>query len=160
METDTALPIPEHLLAQLPGPVERLGFQGVSIDVLVSAETTGGAWSLVQYTAPAQCRGTPLHHHVRTTERFHLLAGRLRFRVGDRERLLVPGEAVVVHPGREHCFANPFGEPARFLIHASPGGLEGYFREVAALVACAPTWPPIDLASLTALAERYDTLSK
>jgi mannose-6-phosphate isomerase-like protein (cupin superfamily) len=137
-------------------PVERLFFLGVTIEILVSGEETAQQCSLLTYSAPAGFRGPAPHRHREITETFHLLSGRLRFVVDGEQRDIGPGGVVVVPPGRVHCFANPFAEPARVLIHCSPGGIEGYFREVAGIVAAAPTWPPVDLASLDALGQRYD----
>jgi hypothetical protein len=38
-------------------------------------------------------------------------------------------------------------------------GLEGYFAELAALIAASPVWPPADPTAVAALARRYDTFA-
>lgn len=134
---------------------ERLCFQGVSVEVLVGAERTGGAWSLITYAAPAGFRG-PLHRHRRTTEAYYVVEGRVRFRVGERESEMGVGQVIVVPPGVDHSFAVHSEAPARMVVHCSPGGMEGYFREVAALAARSPTWPPLDLGAVGPLSDEHD----
>ena len=41
--------------------------------------------------------------------------------------------------------------------HVTPGGLEGYFDELSALIQKAPSWPLADMRPVVALMERYDT---
>lgn len=48
--------------------------------------------------------------------------------------------------------------PPRFLVLATPGaGLEGYFGELARLIAESPVWPPADREAVAAIAARFDT---
>jgi len=140
-----------------PGEIERLGFLGTTVEVLVDSRDTDGAWSLISFTAPGLFRGSGAHHHEQTTETFYVLSGRLRFRLNGEHREYGAGSVVVVPPGLVHAVSNPYDEPVRVLIHCTPGGFEGYYREVADLAARAPTWPPIDLSALSHLAERFDT---
>jgi uncharacterized cupin superfamily protein len=136
---------------------------GVTIRTLVGTPDVGGVLAALEYTAPAGFRGPAPHWHARLSETFIGLAGAPVLRAGDREHVLEPGAVAVVPPRVVHAFSNPGGEPARFLILASPGaGLEGYFAELARLIGDAPEWPPTDpavVAALGALAERYDTFS-
>lgn len=60
------------------------------------------------------------HAHPRQEERFTVTQGRMRFRVGRRRVLAVPGDTVVVAPGRPHHFANPGPGPARVLVRTTP----------------------------------------
>jgi quercetin dioxygenase-like cupin family protein len=139
---------------------ERLHFLGATVDVLVDAEDTGRAWSLICFAIPGGFRGPAPHRHAATTEVVFVVAGRIRLRLGEEQRVLGPGEAVVVPPGEAHAYSNPFAEPARVRVLFTPGGFEGFFREVASTVSRAPTWPPVDLSRLMALAEeRYDTFA-
>jgi mannose-6-phosphate isomerase-like protein (cupin superfamily) len=137
--------------------VERFSFLGVAVEVLVSSHDTTGAWSLVVCTAPAHFRGLAAHRHLTMTERFHILAGRLHFQVAGHDRVVVAGESITVVPGLVHSFSNPYDQPAKVLIFCSPGGVEGFYRELAGIVARAPTWPPVDLSRLPATASAFDT---
>jgi mannose-6-phosphate isomerase-like protein (cupin superfamily) len=146
----------QHAAPRDSKDVERLTFQGVTIEVLIGAEATAGAWSLFACSAPAGFRGLALHRHLVTSETIYVVAGRLRLRVGDEEREMRPGDMGVVPPGLVHGFSNPYHEPVRLLILCTPGGVEGYLREIAGAVACAPTWPPLDLCGIVPTGERFD----
>ena len=60
------------------------------------------------------------HAHPRQEERFTVVAGRMRFRVGMRRLLAEPGDTVVVPPGTMHHFANPGPAPARVEVRTTP----------------------------------------
>jgi glyoxylate utilization-related uncharacterized protein len=66
------------------------------------------------------------------------------------------GEAAVVPPGTSHAFANEGGEPAKLLIHLTPGGFEGYFDELAALARESEQWPPADPTRMPSILAGYD----
>src|SRR5918911_2823093 len=53
------------------------------------------------------------HVHPIQTERFEVVAGRMRFRVGPRMVLAGPGDVVDVAPGVAHPFANAGENGAR-----------------------------------------------
>ncbi len=46
------------------------------------------------------------HAHPEQEERFTVLEGRMRFRVGWRRLIAIPGDVVTVPPGTVHHFAN------------------------------------------------------
>lgn len=60
------------------------------------------------------------HAHPEQEERFTVLAGRMRFRVGGRRVIAGPGDTVVVPPGTVHHFANASHLPARVAVHTTP----------------------------------------
>ena len=68
----------------------------------------------------------------------------------DVVRTLRSGELVRVVPGVRHHFSIPKEVPAHFLILFSPGGLQGYFRELNAIVNHAPTYPLPDMRPVIA----------
>jgi mannose-6-phosphate isomerase-like protein (cupin superfamily) len=74
------------------------------------------------------------HAHPGQVERFTVLEGRMRFRVGRRRLLAGPGDTVVVAPGTVHHFANPGPGPARAEVRTSPAlGLAELLETAAAL---------------------------
>ena len=60
------------------------------------------------------------HRHVLQAERFEVLAGRLRWRVGRRRIEGGPGTSVEVPPGVTHGFCNAGPGHARFLVEFRP----------------------------------------
>ena len=60
------------------------------------------------------------HRHPGQAERFEVLEGRVRFRIGLSTQCLLPGQSVTVSRGRSHSFANAGGEKARLLVETTP----------------------------------------
>jgi quercetin dioxygenase-like cupin family protein len=89
-----------------------------------------GAFEL---TVPPGSNVPPAHSHT-NEELIYVLAGTLRFTVGDETRDLRPGESMTTPNGVAHAFSNPHSEVARALVINTPEIDAQYFREVAALV--------------------------
>jgi quercetin dioxygenase-like cupin family protein len=87
------------------------------------------AASLAEHRTPGG-DSPPLHRHDREDEVFHVLAGEVRFRVGDQEVLARAGDTVVGPRGVPHTFRVESPE-ARFLTLATAGDFEAMVREVA-----------------------------
>jgi quercetin dioxygenase-like cupin family protein len=100
------------------------------------------------------------HVHPIQTERFQVVEGQMRFRVGLRTVLAGPGDVIEVEPGVMHSFANAGGEEARVRVEVRPAlAMEDMFADVIAMAESGRMnrrgMPrnPIDLATL---ARRYD----
>lgn len=102
------------------------------IRVLVPAEATRGALSLVDYVVPAGFPGPPLHVHPAFDEVFLVEEGRIDLRLGEGVVTATAGSVVRVAGDEPHTFANPTAEPARMRVAMTPGGFEAYFRDLAA----------------------------
>lgn len=105
--------------------------------------------------------GVPIPHvHPIQTERFEVVAGRMRFRVGLRTVIAEPGEVVEVAPGVVHGFANAGPEEARVEVTVRPAlAMEGMFAEVIAMAEAGRMGKrgmPRNLLDLADLARRYD----
>jgi mannose-6-phosphate isomerase-like protein (cupin superfamily) len=107
---------------------ERLTLGEVEILVKASADTTGGALTVFEENEPVD---TPLHVHENEDELFYVLEGEHVFRVGDREHRAGPGELVFAPRGVPHAQRRVVPRKGRTLVFTSPGGLEGFFRELA-----------------------------
>ncbi len=75
------------------------------------------------------------HAHPEQEERFTVLDGQMRFRVGRRRILAGPGDTVLVPPGTVHHFANPSGQPARVAVQTRPALSMQDLLETAAVLA-------------------------
>jgi mannose-6-phosphate isomerase-like protein (cupin superfamily) len=76
------------------------------------------------------------HAHPRQEERFTVVEGRMRFRVGWRQMFAGPGDTVVVPPGKRHHFANTGAVPARAEVRTTPALAMRELLETAAALAC------------------------
>ena len=77
----------------------------------------------------------PLAHvHPIQSERFEVLEGEMRFRLGLRSRMAGPGDVVHVDPGVAHSFANPGIGGARVHVEVRPAlRMQEMFAEVIAM---------------------------
>jgi quercetin dioxygenase-like cupin family protein len=78
--------------------------------------------------------GLPAHRHPRQVERWSVLDGQVRFRLGNQERLIerANGEMVVT-PGTAHGLTNPSGREARLRCRVEPAlRLQAFLEESAA----------------------------
>ncbi|MCU0501949.1 MAG: cupin domain-containing protein [Anaerolineae bacterium] len=144
-------------IVHAPNAGETLTALGVTITYKSVGAQTNGQWLVLEYTAPPQFAGPPPHWHKVTTEIFYVLEGVLTLRVGDETIQAGPGSYAYVPPGTVHAFSNQTDAPARYLLVASPAGLESYFAELAELVKTEPSWPPKDMGKVIALMAKYDT---
>ena len=125
---------------------------GEQITVRATAADTGGSvleWELL--LAPGG-RVPSSHAHPEQEERFTVLDGQMRFRVGGRRIAAGPGDTVRVPPGTVHHFANAGPQPARVAVQTRPALSMRELLETAAAMAraqhaAAGRLPsPVDLA--------------
>ena len=108
---------------------ERLVFGEVTILLRAPAETTGGAFTLFEEVPPLV--DTPKHVHENEDELFRVLEGEHVFEVGDQEFRAGPGGLVFAPRGVPHAQRRVVPNEGRLLVLTSPGGFEGFFRELA-----------------------------
>ena len=108
---------------------ERLAFGEVTILVRVPAEVTGGAFTLLEEVPPLV--DTPLHVHRDEDELFYVLEGEHVYQVGAEERRVGPGAAVFAPRGLPHSQRRVVPGEGRQLVLMTPGGFEGFFRDLA-----------------------------
>ena len=109
---------------------ERLVLGDVTVLVRVSAEASGGAFSLLEEIPPLV--DTPLHVHRDDDELFYVLEGEHVFRVGEQEYRVGPGGLVFAPRGIPHSQRRVVPGEGRELVLTTPGGLDRFFRELAA----------------------------
>ena len=88
---------------------------GERIVIQKSGAQTGGRLLAFDLFLPPRAHVPAGHVHPEQEERFTVIAGRMRFRLGRRTIVANAGETVVVPPGTAHWFGNP--GPA--VVHAS-----------------------------------------
>ena len=115
--------------ALVEGDGERLRFSGAEFVVGASADTTGGAFTIIEEVAPLD---TPLHvhEHEDEDELFYVLEGEHVFRVGDDEFPVGPGATVFAPRGVPHAHRRVGPRTGRFLTLTSPAGFERFFRDL------------------------------
>ena len=137
-----------------PGEGETHAMGPNSTVVKATSDDTAGSFFLSETTLETDFPGPPLHVHERPHDMFYVLEGTLTVRIGDEEHEAGPGSFVCAPPGTVHTFSNRSDAPVRFLNFNTPGGWEGYMRDLAA--AAADAGGPLEPAQIGAIASRYD----
>jgi quercetin dioxygenase-like cupin family protein len=100
------------------------------------------------------------HVHPIQTERFEVVTGRMRFRVGLRTVIAEPGDVIEVAPGVAHSFANAGDDEARLRVDVRPAlAMEEMFAEVVAMAKAGRMTRrglPRNPLALAVLARKYD----
>jgi mannose-6-phosphate isomerase-like protein (cupin superfamily) len=127
----------------------------------VTAEQTGGAYSLFEGLVPAH-EGTPPHIHHREDECFYVLEGEFEFLRDDATVTAEEGTLIFVPRGTLHAFTNVGEGPGRLLTSQTPGGLhERFFEEVGEEAVDRVNPPAVegspDLERIAAIAAKYGT---
>ncbi len=145
-------PLPKVTILLPPGHGESVRWsQGDDMLIKASAEQTGGTLAVVEYTMPVGTPAPPFHIHPETDEAWFVLDGELMMDLG-REQLVIGRGGFAFVPGHvPHTFSNAAEHPLRFLLICTPGGFEGFFREMATLTASGDP----DFPAILALAATY-----
>jgi mannose-6-phosphate isomerase-like protein (cupin superfamily) len=98
--------------------------------VKAAATETGAAFTLVETAANPPDAGPPLHLHRHVDEAFYVLEGTYEFYCGSDRIEAGPGGFVLLPRGVPHRYRTG-ADGGRALMFFSPGGTEGYFREIA-----------------------------
>jgi len=127
-------------------------YMGNSMTIHADSQDTNGRFALVE------AKGTPggeppLHVHTNEDELFYVLEGKLKVYRGEEELILQAGESGFLPRNIPHTF-KVMSAHARVLVYITPGGFEGYFRELSEL-ALGPASPKPTLAQISSVAKRY-----
>ena len=107
---------------------ERIRLGGEPHDCKVSANDTGGAMCVFEFTGGG---GGPRHLHRDQDEWIYVLDGELTFEVGDRRSRVNAGESVFIPRKVPHAWAAVNGKPAKILNVYQPAvNIEEFFREL------------------------------
>jgi len=113
---------------------------GLKIIGKIMSEDTNGAYSTIISHTPAN-GGPPLHVHENEEEVFYVLEGSFEFTFGDRKVTANKGAMVVLPKNLPHSFKNIGSTTGITLNTMTPGGLEKFFDEIAAISQNGPPDP-------------------
>ncbi len=116
------------------------------------AADTGGALTVVEHVLEPGMLGAPMHTHRNEDEYSYVLQGEMTALIGG-ELIRAPASTLVCKPrGIPHTFWNQGTTQTRLLELIAPAGFEGYFDELAEVVAvCGPP----DTGRIIAIAQKY-----
>lgn len=93
---------------------------GERIVIRENAAQTDGRLLAFDLFLPPRGHVPASHVHPVQEERFTVVAGRMRFRLGRRTIVAGPGETVVVPPGTSHWFGNPGPDDSHARVEVRP----------------------------------------
>jgi steroid delta-isomerase-like uncharacterized protein len=127
-------------------------FLGLPTAVRSTAETTAGAFALIENWEMPAGFASPYHTHHREDESFYVLEGEIAFVCGGKWVKAGPGTFVYGPREIPHGF-KVIGSPASVLILCTPAGFEQFVLEQATPITEPPS--PPDMGKLMALAAKY-----
>ena len=117
-----------------------------------TAADTGGEYLEIELRLEPDGKVPGMHVHPAQEERFEVLEGRMRFRLGMKTIDAGPGDVVTVPAGKAHKFSNPGEETAVTRVTVTPAlDMEDLFETTVALaedgrVTSSGMPKPLDLA--------------
>ena len=103
-----------------PGRVIHNPVSGERIEIRTSGTQTDGRMLCFDVILPPGGHVPAPHTHPEQVERFTVLAGQLRFRIGSKTLLARPGQTIAVPAGKPHWFCNAGAEAAHARVEVEP----------------------------------------
>jgi quercetin dioxygenase-like cupin family protein len=122
--------------------------------ILEDGSSTSHRLGIAEITIAPHTEGPPQHRHAQHDEGFYVLAGTVRFTVGDQSHDVPARSLVMVPPGAPHTFANVGDEPAVMLNTFTPDLYVQYFRDLHDMIAAGQ---PLSAPVITDVMARYAT---
>ena len=107
----------------------RLAMATNEMIIKMSGADTEGAFTLLEYTLHPGGITPPPHRHA-FAELFYVLEGTLTVQINGQRHNAAAGATVYVSGGIVHTFEIGGGSAVRFLVLATPAGIENYFLEL------------------------------
>jgi steroid delta-isomerase-like uncharacterized protein len=128
-------------------------FLGVPTQVRAGAESTNGAFGLVEHWEMTPGFASPYHTHRREDESFYILQGEVAFIIDGKWQRVGPGSFLFGPRGVPHGFKAVGDKAVQMLILATPAGFDRFVLELAQPLGD-PIMPP-DIPKLIETAARY-----
>lgn len=136
-----------------PGYGEHATFGGLDAIFKLNKSQTAGNLGCVEMTLKPGYLAAPPHLHHNFDEICYLQEGILHVMIGDKVSEIQAGSWHIRPRGIIHTFWNSGKEPATVIELYTPGGFEGYLKDLGQLFKANPN-PPIP--TIQALATKYD----
>lgn len=107
---------------------------GETIEFVRTAADTDGELLAINLTLTPDGHVPGTHVHPEQEERFEVVSGTMKFKLGGRTMIAGPGETVVVPPGKRQRFSNAGTEDAHVRVEVRPAlRMEELFETTVAL---------------------------
>ena len=140
-----------------PSDGEKIWIVGDTLWLKATSAETGGAYTVIEnISLPGN--GPPPHLHENDDESMYVIDGEFEILLGAKTMRAGPGAFAFVPKRTIHRFRCIGDRPGKILIHFTPGGIEGFFREAGVPATNDGPAPAVDAAEIsrTAIAgKRY-----
>ncbi len=107
---------------------------GQRMKFLRTWEDTNGTQLQIECFSPPTAAREPEHIHPYQVNRFHVISGRLHFRINGKIQVLQNGESIDIPKNTPHCFWNEHSEEAHYVQEFFPAlRIDGLFETFFAL---------------------------
>jgi mannose-6-phosphate isomerase-like protein (cupin superfamily) len=129
-----------------------LGAGGLTATTKVPNGSVEGQISIIEHTLEPHILAAPLHRHSREDEISYIISGELTVLQEGEITVVKAGEYVTKPRGLWHTMWNAGSERTHMIEIITPGGFEGYFAELDAII---PKQGMPDMGQVLALGARY-----
>lgn len=136
-----------------PDDGHLLGLGLTQVRLVLTGEDTGGAFAVSQQPLQPRALAGPLHRHANEEGFIYVVRGRIGAQLDERVVYADEGATVMIPKGLRHTFWNPTDSPSEVLEMFTPAGLEGWFLELADIVASGT----FEIADIVASGRRFGT---
>ncbi len=131
---------------------------GTGYELLVDAESTGGAYEMMKFVVPPKL-GPPKHMHTREDEHYFFLSGKFEVTVGNETVEAKPGTFLHLPRNIPHGLINVGPTDGSFLCWVIPGNLGSFFGRFKEPWPENDSYPPVlkkdDILRMTQVAQEY-----
>lgn len=115
------------------GAGESFSMLGIQVTPKVTAEDSGGAFSLIEQRVSPQA-GSPAHICHNEDKTIYVVEGDFEVLVGDAPHVVGAGGVVYIPRGTLHNFRNVGMLPGTLLVAMTPGGHERFLRQLSEII--------------------------
>lgn len=131
-----------------PSGGEKIWIVGDTLWLKATSAETGGMYTVIEnISLPGS--GPPPHLHENEDESMYVIDGEFEILIGARTIRAGSGAFAFVPRETVHCFRCIGDRPGKILLHFTPGGIEGFFREAGVPATNDGPAPPVDAAEIT-----------
>lgn len=131
-----------------PGDGEKIWITGDTLWFKATSAETGGTYTVIEVIS-LPGNGPPPHLHENEDESIYVIDGEFEILLGAKTMRAEPGTFVFVPKRTVHRFRCIGGGPGRLLLHFTPGGIEGFFREAGVPATSDGLAPSVDSAEIS-----------
>jgi quercetin dioxygenase-like cupin family protein len=131
-----------------PSDGEKIWITGDTLSFKATSAETCGAYTVIEVIS-LPGNGPPPHWHENEDESIYVIDGEFEILLGAKTMRAEPGAFVFVPKRTVHRFRCIGDGPGKVLLHFTPGGIEGFFREAGVPVTNDGPAPSVDIAEIT-----------